>query len=247
MEVERMTNSFTKVTVPLNGSQQIVTEAFDFIDIDTLNTTADITKVYVRIDDQGMPSKLSDLVGTYVYDSRKITLTWDSSQTGLQVVLVLGRGCNYYSYRGIFELAREDIGLMSLLTGVGANVNLVNSQIILPVEIQSNYKTNLTLYSGTVTASGNSNDLDFSLYKYVEIELSVTSIGGTSPSLDFFVDGKFEGSGDYKTLVSQTNITATGSYYFTINPLIFRYIRVRWNANGTSPSITFAVYAQVMA
>jgi hypothetical protein len=98
-----------------------------------------------------------------------------------------------------------------------------------------------------VTASGNSNDIDFGIYKYVEIELKVTAISGTSTSLDFYIEGKFEDSANYKPLVYQTGITAIGSYYFTINPLIFRYIRVRWIVSGTSPSITFGVNAQVMA
>jgi len=247
--------SFVKIAVPLTGSVQEIYEVFDFIDIDTLNTTADVSLVYVRINGEGMPSRLSDVQGSYIQDGRRITITWDSSQTGNQVTLILGREYRYYSYRGSMTLARETIGLMNLLNnmysimtgGMGAQVDLVNSGIILPVEIQSNYKSHLTLYSGTVTASGNGGDTDLGLYKYIEIELKVTSISGTSPSLDFYIDGKFEDSGDYKPLVYQTGITATGSYYFTINPLIFRYIRVRWNANGTSPSIAFSVYAQVMA
>jgi len=247
--------SFVKIAVPLTGIVQEVFEVFDFIDIDTLNTTADVSLVYVRINGEGLPSRLSDVQGSYIQDGRRITITWDPSQTGKQITLILGREYRYYSYRGSMTLARETIGLMNILNNMyslmsgttGANVNIVNSGIIVPVETQSNYKTNFTLYSGTVTASGISIDIDFGIYKYVEIELNVTAISGTSASLDFYIEGKFEASGDYKHLVYQTGITAAGSYYFTINPLIFRYIRVRWNVSGTTPSITFGVYAQVMA
>jgi len=126
-------------------------------------------------------------------------------------------------------------------------VKIADSAIIVPVEQQSRYKpAGMTLYSGTVTASGNSSDVDVSTISAMELELKVTSVSGTSPTLDVYVEGKFEATGDYKTLASQTGITSTGAWFFTLNPLIFRYIRVRWVVSGTSPSFTFRVDAQAM-
>jgi hypothetical protein len=126
-------------------------------------------------------------------------------------------------------------------------VRIYASDIMVPTDLQSRYKpSSMTLYSGTVTASGNSSDIDVSTISAMEIEIKVTSVSGTTPTLDVYVEGKFEVSGDYKPLAYQTGITATGSWFFTINPLIFRYIRVKWVVGGTSPSFTFAVYGQAM-
>ena len=126
-------------------------------------------------------------------------------------------------------------------------VSPAGAEVILPVDIQARYKPpGTTLYSGTVTANGNTADIDVSTISALELELKVTSVSGTSPTLDVYVEGKFEATGDYKPLVYQTGITATGTWFFTINPVIFRYIRVRWAVGGTSPSFTFTVAGQAM-
>ena len=123
--------------------------------------------------------------------------------------------------------------------------NFVIPGIALPVDQQYRRKENLgTLYSGTVTASGNSGDISVDNFSAAELELKVTAVSGTNPTLDIYIEGKFEATGDYKTLASQTGITATGTWFFTLNPLIFRYIRIRWVVGGTSPSFTFTVAGQ---
>jgi len=109
------------------------------------------------------------------------------------------------------------------------------------------YKSAVLIYSGTVTSSGSGSDANVSQFSVIELELKVTSVSGTSPTLDVYIEGKFENTGDYKVLASQTGITATGTWFFTINPCAFRYIRVRWVVGGTSPSFTFRVDAQAMA
>jgi hypothetical protein len=125
--------------------------------------------------------------------------------------------------------------------------NIADSAIIVPTETQSRYKPpGMTLYSGTVTASGNSADIDVSGISALEIELKVTAVSGTSPTLDVYIEGRFEVTGDYKVLAAQTGITGTGVWFFTINPCVFRYIRVRWVVGGTSPRFTFTVAAQAI-
>jgi len=135
--------------------------------------------------------------------------------------------------------------LADLLEMIRAKI--ADSGIIVPTDLQSRYKpSGMTLYSGTVTANGNTADIDVSTVSALEIELKVTSVSGTSPTLDVYIEGKFEATGDYKTLASQTGITGTGTWFFTIDPLRFRYIRVRWVLGGTSPSFTFTVAGQAM-
>jgi len=135
--------------------------------------------------------------------------------------------------------------LADLLEMIRAKI--ADSAIIVPVEEQSVYKPpGTTLFLGTVTASGNTADLDVSTISALELELKVTAVSGTSSTLDVYIEGKFEATGDYKVLASQTGITATGTWFFTINPLVFRYIRVRWVVGGTSPSFTFTVAMQAV-
>jgi hypothetical protein len=126
------------------------------------------------------------------------------------------------------------------------NTNTQGSDIMVPTDIQNRYKAPLTLYSGTVTANGNGADIDVSPYSVIELELKVTAVSGTSPTLSVYIEGKFENTGDYKTLASQTGITNTGTWFFTINPCAFRYLRVKWVVGGTSPSFTFRVDGQGM-
>jgi hypothetical protein len=126
------------------------------------------------------------------------------------------------------------------------NANIQGSDVMVPTDMQNRYKAPLTLFSGTVTANGNGSDIDVSSFSVTELQLKVTSVSGTSPTLSVYIEGKFEVTGDYKVLASQTGITAVGTWYFTINPCAFRYLRVRWVVGGTSPSFTFRVDGQGM-
>ena len=125
-------------------------------------------------------------------------------------------------------------------------VGIKEAEIAVPVDLQYKRKDSRTLYSGTVTASGNTTDIDLSDFSAVELEFKVTAVSGTNPTLDIYFEGKFEATGDWKTLASQTGITSTGIWFLTVDPLVFRYIRVRWVVGGTSPSFTFTVAAQLM-
>jgi len=239
--------SFSKIIIDLTGKDKIE-EYFDFIDYDPLNTTADITRVYVRIDGEASAFRLSDIVGTFVV-GRRIEITCEPDQIGQRLALVLGKEYRYWSTRGRFELARESIGLMNVLNkftfDASSNLksDIANAEIMVPSDVQAVYKDKTTLFSGTVSANGNTADIDMSKISVLEIELKVTNVSGTNPTLSVYIEGKFEDSGDYKPLVYQENITNTGIWFFTITKLAFRYIRVRWVVNGT---FTFAVYAQTL-
>jgi len=125
-------------------------------------------------------------------------------------------------------------------------VSIKETEIAVPVDLQYRLKESRTLYNGTVTASGNSGDIDLSAFSAVELEIKVTAVSGTTPTLDVYVEGKFEATGDYKVLASQTGITSTGIWFLTIDPLVFRIVRVRWVVGGESPSFTFTIATQLM-
>jgi len=126
-------------------------------------------------------------------------------------------------------------------------VAFTDSRIIVPVDIQSRFKTPMTLVEYTVTANGSTMDFNLSMISAMEVQIKVVSVSGTTPTLNVYIEGKFEGSGDYRVIASQENITTTGSWFLTVNPLVFRYIRVRWTVGGTGPSFGLRVYAQGMS
>jgi len=125
-------------------------------------------------------------------------------------------------------------------------VTLRDTTIALPIDIQYRRKESFTCFSGTVTANGNSADIDVSNYSAAELILKVTGVSGTTPTLNIYIEGKFDTTGDYKVLFSQEGITTTGIWYFTITQLIFKTIRVKWVVGGTTPSFTFRVDAVAM-
>ena len=140
------------------------------------------------------------------------------------------------------ELAAQ-LGLADLVQTV--RVSIVDSKVAVPTDKQYVYKESLLLYSGTVTASGNTAGIDVSRFTSVRAGLKVTAVSGTTPTLDVYIEGKYEATGDYVPLLSQTGITSTGFYELgQVDNLAFRLIRVKWVVGGTSPSFTIAVAAQ---
>jgi len=113
--------------------------------------------------------------------------------------------------------------------------------------VKSRFKTTIMSYTCGATFSSSSYDIDLSDVSALEIELQVTSVSGTNPSLSVYIEGKFEYTSDYKPLVYKENITTTGIWWFTITQLAFRYVRIRWVVSGTNPRFTFTVTGQAMA
>jgi len=152
----------------------------------------------------------------------------------------------------LFSLPKEfsdlapllDFSLLPALSPLGNfKVGLHEAGIIQPVEVQSNYKEAFVVWSGTATASGSTTDIDVERFRALEVELKVTAVSGTAPTLSVYVEGRFETTGDYKVLASQEGITGTGIWFLTMDPMRFRRMRVRWVVGGTSPSFTFRVDA----
>jgi len=139
--------------------------------------------------------------------------------------------------------------IKSLLEAIRRNstlqATLADTLIALPVDIQYRRKEEFTIFSGTVTASGNSTDINVEHFSAMEVEVKVTAVSGTNPTLQVCIQGKFGTTGDYKDIACTDTITTTGVWFLTINPLIFKTIRARWVVEGTSPSFTFRVDAVV--
>ena len=69
----------------------------------------------------------------------------------------------------------------------------------------------------------------------------VSSVSGTSPSLNVYLNAYDEVSGQSVSIASVTNITSTGTYYMAATGLAVRYVNVSWTVGGTSPSFTVTI------
>jgi len=73
--------SYSKHSIILSSQEITIDQFFDFIDYDPLNTTADVSKVYVLIDEDNIPFRLSDIAGTAV-EGNRIRIRSDPSEWG---------------------------------------------------------------------------------------------------------------------------------------------------------------------
>jgi hypothetical protein len=127
--------------------------------------------------------------------------------------------------------------------------SIYDSKIMVPVDNQAVYKPpGSILRSGTVTSSGSTASIDVSNVAHIRVMVKVTSVSGTSPTLDIFIEGLYEATNDWVPILSRTGINATGIYELgQVSPIVFRQIRVRWVVSGTNPSFNFTVAMQSLA
>jgi len=125
-------------------------------------------------------------------------------------------------------------------------VRLSETDIALPVDIQYRRKEEFIIWSGTATASGKSVDIDVEHFTAMEVEVKVTAVSGTNPTLQVCIQGKFGTTGDYKDIACTDTITTTGVWFLTIDKLVFKTIKARWEVGGETPSFTFRVDAVAM-
>jgi hypothetical protein len=224
-----------------------VLETGDVVYIDTVNTTADTKYLFYGLDDKPLLCALyTPMIDIKPSRFSSIKIAWTPENDGKKVVLVIGREASLHLTPPQNVLARV-VGVdYPVPIQQPVDVRHADSLIALPIDIQYRRKEALTLFSGTVTANGNTADINVEHFSAMELALKVTSVSGTNPALSVYIEGKFDTSGDYKVLVSQEGITTTGIWYFTITQLIFKTIRVRWVVTGESPSFTFRVDAVAM-
>ncbi len=85
------------ITILLDDKKQYtINKDGDFIFVDPLYTTADISKVYIKFNDSPVWLRLLDYNGSIVL-FKKITLKWEDSEIGKQLLLVIGRDFNLYN------------------------------------------------------------------------------------------------------------------------------------------------------
>ncbi len=97
--------------------------------------------------------------------------------------------------------------------------------------------------SAARTASGSGATMGgFDKVTWVRVQLNVTAVSGTTPTLDVVVEDTLDGV-NWNTVGSFAQVTAVGRQVVNFSAPFADRIRVRYTVGGTSPSFTFAVLA----
>jgi hypothetical protein len=125
---------------------------------------------------------------------------------------------------------------------------LADTEIMLPVDLQDRWQESLLLIPPAIRGiSGVGSPVDVGSFSMMEVIVDVTSVSGVSPVLNVFVEGFAQQINKWiplPGLSSFLNITSPTTVANIISPLAWKYIRVRWEITGTSPSFEFSVSAE---
>lgn len=99
--------------------------------------------------------------------------------------------------------------------------------------------------SAAATTSGNSGDLAVDSFSELALDINITSVSGTSPTVQYFFERKGN-DGNYYQLYSSSVISTTQAIStsigagMTISTSFGTTARLRWVITGTTPSFTFS-------
>jgi hypothetical protein len=95
--------------------------------------------------------------------------------------------------------------------------------------------------SAVFTASGDSGALHgWGDAKTLRLQLNVTAVAGTSPTLDVVVEDTLDGV-NYNIIATFAQKTVAAREVLNVTTPFTNTIRVRWTIGGTTPSFTFEV------
>jgi len=100
--------------------------------------------------------------------------------------------------------------------------------------------------SAAITTTSTSSSISNSLGNGFQVNVAVTSVSGTNPTMDVRVQESFDGGTNWETLYDFQRITAIGSYNSPILRAMGRHIRYVRTVGGTTPSFTNAVVRNVL-
>lgn len=106
------------------------------------------------------------------------------------------------------------------------------------------YGEEVLVASAAKVASANSGILDgFGTISALRLQLEVTAVGGTTPTLDVLIEDTLDGV-SWNTIGTFSQKTAAAREVINITTPFADRIRVRWTIGGTAgPSFTFSVVA----
>lgn len=162
----------------------------------------------------------------------------NTAQTGLTIVLAIGEE----NFKLVSQLATsllagtQSIGTVTLGTG---------TNIIGAVNAQASGITVFNLASLAQTANGNSGDLSVSTLREIAVDVNISAVSGTAPTLNLYIDRK-GADGIYYPIYASAQITAVGVVSTSLGigastpQSLGSTIRLRWVIGGTAPSFIFS-------
>lgn len=135
---------------------------------------------------------------------------------------------------GSISAGQSTAATVSATTGLGGW--LVNPATAVIPDIASAALTSTTTSSALANNLGNG----------FQVNIAVTVLSGTNPTLDIRVEESFDGGVNWVTLYEMQRITAIGSYNSPIMRASGRHIRYIRTVTGTSPSFTHAVNRNIL-
>lgn len=100
--------------------------------------------------------------------------------------------------------------------------------------------------SAAITTTATTSSIANNLGNGFQVSIAVTTVTGTTPTLDVRVEESFDGGTNWVTLYEMQRITATGSYNSPILRATGRHIRYVQTVAGTTPSFTRAITRNVL-
>lgn len=81
-------------------------------------------------------------------------------------------------------------------------------------------------------------------YDRVAIYVPVTTVAGTTPTLDLVLEDSPDNGATWFTVATATQVTAVGQAVIRLgtNTAFAGRLRLRWTIGGTTPSFTFAAH-----
>jgi hypothetical protein len=103
------------------------------------------------------------------------------------------------------------------------------------------YSEETVVASAARTVSGQSATLpDYGGASTLRIQLAVTAVSGTTPTLDVVVEDTLDGT-NWNAVGTFAQRTAAGREVINVTSPFAARLRVRWTVAGVTPSVTFAV------
>jgi len=99
--------------------------------------------------------------------------------------------------------------------------------------------------SAAATTNGNSGDLPVDSFSELALDINISAVSGTTPTIQFFVDRKGN-DGIYYVIYTGSSINSTQSITtsfgagMTQSVSFGTTVRLRWTIGGTTPSFTFS-------
>lgn len=145
----------------------------------------------------------------------------------------------------IAEVAVPGTANLIALRGTTATVTDVNSNTMAAVAVGWFTSNVYARASAAATVSGNSGDLAVDSFSELALDINITAVSGTTPTIQYIMERKGNDGNYYQIYASSSlNVTQAVSTSFgagmSQSVSFGATVRLRWVIGGTTPSFTFS-------